>query len=68
MGFNIYKEIPKIKEKLKENGFKKNIPIDVFGHTLMLMYGMRKDTVRKWIANFEELNIIRIKNEQVVFL
>lgn len=68
MGFNIYKEIPKIREKLAEEGYKKNIPVDLFGKTFMMMFGMKKQTVRKWVSYFEENNIIKIKDGVVNFL
>lgn len=68
MGFNIYKEIPKIKDKLAGLGYKKNIPAKVFARTLMLMYGMKVDTTRKWISNFEETDIIKINKGKVNFL
>ena len=68
MGFNIYKEIPKIREILKENGYLSNIPSEVFGKTLMIHFGMKKATVRKWISYFEENDIIKINDGVVNFL
>ena len=68
MGFNIYKEIPKIREILKESGYLANIPTEVFGKTLMLHFGMKKATVRKWISYFEENDIIKIVGGKVNFL
>lgn len=68
MGFNIYKEIPKIKENLKEMGYKKKIPIDVFAKNLMIQFGMKRETTRKWISYFEENNIIKISKDEVTFL
>ena len=65
----MYKKIPEIKEYIKITGFdpEKSIPIDVFGRTLMLLFGMRKDTTRKWITWFTENGIITIKGEKVKF-
>ena len=68
MGFNIYKEIPKVKEYLKDKGFTKNIPDDDFGKALMILFGMKKETVRKWINYFEENDIIKIEGDKVNFL
>ena len=68
MGFNIYKEIPNIMEILKENGYLADIPTEVFGKTLMLHFGMKKATVRKWISYFEENDIIKIEGGKVIFL
>ena len=68
MGFNIYKEIPKIREILKESGNLADIPTEVFGKTLMLHFGMKKATVRKWISYFEENDIIKIVGGKVNFL
>jgi len=68
MGFNIYKEIPKIKKILEENGFLINIPAEIFGRTLMLHFGMKKATVRTWISYFEENDIIKIVDGKVNFL
>ena len=68
MGFNIYKEIPKIRKILEENGYLSDIPTDVFGKTLMIHFGMKKATVRKWISYFEENDIIKIEGDEVNFL
>ena len=68
MGFNIYKEIPKIKEYLKGEGYVKNIPGIAFGRALMILFGMKKETVRKWINYFEENDIIKIEGDKVNFL
>ena len=68
MGFNIYKEIPKIKEYLKGEGYVKNIPAHAFGRSLMILFGMKKATVRKWISYFEENDIIKINDGVVNFL
>lgn len=69
MGFNIYKEIPKIKDWIKKTeGLENDIPTDILARALMMLFGMKKDTVRKWINYFEENNIIIIKGEKVNFL
>ena len=68
MGFNIYKEIPKIKKILEKGGYLTDIPAEVFGRTLMIHFGMKKTTVRKWISYFEENDIIKINNGVVNFL
>ena len=68
MGFNIYKEIPKIRKILEEDGYLADIPDEVFGKTLMIHFGMKKETVRKWISYFEENYIIKIDGGKVNFL
>ena len=68
MGFNIYKEIPKIREILEKSGYLADIPDEVFGKTLMIHFGMKKETVRKWISYFEENDIIKINDGVVNFL
>ena len=42
MAYNMYKQIDKIKESLKTKGYEKEIPFEVFGRELMLMFGMKK--------------------------
>ena len=65
---NYYKKLPEIKEILKKKGYNSDIPNDIFAHTLMICFGMKKDTTRKWISNFEEINIIKIEGDKVNFL
>jgi len=59
MGFNMYKEIPKIKKDLKKDTHKNIIQADNFGYYLMKKYGLTKKTCRKWIALFEEMKFIK---------
>jgi len=68
MGFNIYKEIPKIKKYCKDQGYSKNIPDDDFGRSLMILFGMKKETVRKWVNYFEENKIIKFDGKKVNFI
>lgn len=68
MGFNIYKEIPKLKEYCKEQGYSKNIPDDVFGRSFLILFGMKKETVRKWVNYFEENNIIKFNGKKINFV
>jgi len=67
MGFNIFKQIPHIKKHLKEKGFDSEYPIAEFGKTLMILFGMKKDTATSWIKYFEENQIIELKEGMVSF-
>ena len=60
MAFNIYNQIPKVKEYLKNIGYTNNIPKEDFSIALMLIFGMRKKTAIEWIDNFENANLIII--------
>lgn len=70
MGFNIYKEMPKIKEYLKKAGYNDGdkIPVEVFGSSLMFIFGMKKETAVKWINEFETIKIISLHKGMVSFL
>ena len=67
MGFNMYKQIPMIKETLKEQGHKKDIPIHELGNVLMILYGMKKTTAIKWIYTFEKLDLLTVKDNLINF-
>jgi len=63
MAYNMYKQIEKIKESLKQKGYKKDIPTDIFGKELMILFGMKKQTAKKWIATFEEVGLIKMEKK-----
>lgn len=63
----MYKQIGKIKVKLLQQGYKKDIPIDKFGLILMLEYGMKKNTAIEWIRLFEEGKLITVNKGVVNF-
>ena len=70
MGVNYFKDLPKIKEYLKKQGYsdKDKIPIEVFGSSLMFIFGMKKLTAIKWINEFKESRIIQETEGMVYFL
>lgn len=68
MGFNMFKEIPKIKANLWDRGYKKNIPVDELVKTIMVEYGMKRETVAKWLKYFKENKIIVVNGSKVNFL
>ena len=68
MAYNIYKQIPKFREYLKEKNIKdKNIPRSVFGLELMLFFGMNKTTAIKWLDQFIEVGLIEEKEGKIYF-
>ena len=68
MAYNMYKQIGKIRESLKEKGYEKNIPSDVFCRELMLTFGMRKKKAIEWAHTFEDVQLIKVEDGTVVFL
>ena len=64
----MFKEILKIKDDLEEKGYSKDIPIEVFARTIMVKYGMKRDTVARWLRYYEENKFIHIDNLKVNFL
>lgn len=68
MGFNMYKQLEKIKVDLEGRGFTVDIPVSEFGRTLMKLFGMKRETATKWIRNFEELNLISVINQKINFM
>ena len=60
MGYNIYQQLPKLKEQLKNEGFEKDIPIDVFWSTMMRTFGMNRATAKKWIIDFSYTKMISV--------
>lgn len=62
MAYNMYKQIPKLKEALKIRGYENNIPWDIFIKTMMLMLGMKRKTAVLWIREFDEMALIKINN------
>jgi hypothetical protein len=67
MGFNPKKELLKIKSNLETKGYKKNIPIDVFGVEIMLVLGAGKNKTVQWIANFETMGLITKNDNKISF-
>ena len=63
----MYKQIDKIKQDLYNRGYDKDIPLDIFGKTLMVLFGMKKITAQNWIKNFETVDIIKVSNYKVNF-
>lgn len=63
MAYNMYKQISKIRESLEDKEYKKDIPLEIFGRELMLMFGMRKKTAIEWTQTFEDVNLIKINND-----
>lgn len=61
MGFNIYKQIPKIENHLQSKGYFKNIPVEEMQKSMFMLFGMKKETANKWIHTFCENKIISIK-------
>jgi len=68
MGFNMYNQIPKIRADLEGDGYKKDIPVDVFGEYLMLKYGMKKNTAVRWITLFQAVNLIKVNDGIINFV
>lgn len=66
----MYKQIGKVRESLIGKGYEKDIPIEIFGKELMLMFGMRKQKAVEWTHTFEEVNLIKIDdiNNKVNFV
>lgn len=62
MAFNMYKQIDKIKQELGTRGYDGNIPYDIFGKTIMVMFGMKRQTAITWIKNFDTVGLIKINN------
>lgn len=60
MAYNMYKQIGKIRESLKDKGYEKNIPDEVFCKELMLMFGMKQKTATAWLHTFETVSLIKI--------
>jgi len=63
MGFNMYKQIDNIKNELEADGYKKDIPKDVFCKKMMVLYGMKKKTSINWFENFLTVDFISISND-----
>lgn len=58
MGFNMYKQIPKIRNDLKEKGFENDIPLNEVKKAMMVMFGMKEQTVVRWIRDYERNNVL----------
>lgn len=67
MGFNIYKEIPKIKDELKKMRWERDIPIETFACVMMMHFGMKRETVSKWLRYFMANKIIEIDEGVINF-
>lgn len=68
MGYNIYAQLPKLKETLNKMGYSKDYPKDVFGVAVMVTFGMGKERAIYWISNFETIGKIEIKEGVVNFI
>ena len=68
MAYNMYKQIGKIRESLTNKGYEKDIPIEIFGKELMLIFGMRKQKAVEWTNTFEEVTLIKIDDNKVNFI
>jgi len=69
MAYNIYKQLPKFREYLKEKNIKdKNIPRSVFGLELMLFFGMNKNTAIKWLDQFIEVGLLVEEDKIINFI
>ena len=68
MAYNMYKQIGKIRESLKDKEYEKNIPLDIFCRELMLVFGMRKKKAVEWSHTFEDVGLIKIEDDTVNFL
>ena len=69
MAYNIYKQIPKFREYLKEKDISvKDIPRSQFGRELMLFFGMNKTTAIKWLDQFIEVGLISEVDEKINFI
>lgn len=64
----MYNQIKKIRENLEKRGYTNNIPTDMFGKELMILFGMRKKTSIEWIKTFEGVGLIKIEEDKVIFL
>ena len=66
MGYNIYKQIPKIKEQTKNFGYEKDIPINIFLKSVMILFGMKRKTAEKWFHYFIENGIINVSDDELI--
>lgn len=57
---NYYKQLGSLKSYLEKEGYKDNIPIEVFKSYLMLYFGYSEKTTLKWISNFKKVKLIVI--------
>jgi len=68
MAYNMYKQIGKIRESLKNKGYEKNITLEIFCTELMLIFGMRQQKAIEWSHTFEIVKLIKIEDDTVTFL
>ena len=68
MAYNMYKQISKIRESLKNKSYEKDIPTEIFCKELMLVFGMRKQKAVEWTNTFTEVNLIRVEDGKVNFV
>lgn len=59
--------INEIKNNLKNKGYTKDIPIDVFKTEFMILSGYNKSKVNEWVNNFNLCKLINIKDDKVNF-
>ena len=68
MAYNMYKQIGKIRESLEDKGYEKNISLEIFCRELMLIFGMRKKKAIEWLHTFEDVGLIKVEDDTIVFL
>jgi len=68
MAFNMYTQLPRVKEYLSEKGYTKDIPVDVFWQSLMILFGMKRRTAENWVRNFNVVDLIVVKEGLVNFV
>ena len=68
MAYNMYKQISKIRESLIGKGYEKDIPLEIFGKELMLIFGMRKQKAIEWTNTFSDVSLIKIEDGKVNFV
>ena len=68
MAYNIYKQLPKFREYLKECGLSTvDIPRSLFTSMLMIYFGMNKATAIRWRNQFCEVGLIEEKDNIINF-
>ena len=64
---NLTTWINEMKESLDKQGYKSDIPINVFKAQFMVLSGYGRNKVNEWINNFEYCKLIEIKDGVVNF-
>jgi hypothetical protein len=65
MSKSLNKWIEEMKNSLKNKGYTKEIPYDVFCSEFMILSGYSKDKVIEWVNNFNTCKLISIKDNIV---